>query len=148
MDLLDIDVAHNSGHGKAKPGAASTDGAHAGGKHSGGGGGEAAFWNDVLGDDTVVAEGLDASEEEAERGAAAAAQPFANPAAMEGVTAYSSWPAGQWASVEVNVLGTLTEDLTTAERFVGWRLSEEKEEEEQEEEEVVLLFIVLSIRDA
>lgn len=76
---------------------------------------ETSFWNDVLGDVTVDEE----EEEESEAAIETDARAFF--AAVDGATPYASWPADQWAAVEVNVLGTLTEDLNQAEKLVGWR---------------------------
>ena len=94
-------------------------------KTSGGGSGEDAektaaqdgsFWNDVLGDVT-----MDDDDEGDAAGASEGTVAFA--ATTDGVTPYASWPADQWSAVEVNVLGTLTEDVNLAEKLVGWRLS-------------------------
>ena len=94
-------------------------------KTSGGGPGEdtektaaqdGSFWNDVLGDVT-----MDDDDEGDAAGASEGMHAFA--AATDGVTPYASWPADQWSAAEVNVLGTLTEDVNLAEKLVGWRLS-------------------------
>ena len=76
---------------------------------------ETSFWNDVLGDVTVDEE----EEEESEAAIETDARAFF--AAVDGATPYASWPADQWAAVEVNVLGTLTEDLNQGEKLAGWR---------------------------
>jgi hypothetical protein len=134
MTLLDLDYEnYPTAASTDKPcggGAAGTDddGNHENNGGSGSGAKEASFWNDVLGDDDVAEDAYEGDD-----AAAVVVPPAAS--AVNGATPYSAWPAGQWAAVEVNVLGTLTEDLTTAERLVGWRPSEQEEEEEEEEEE-------------
>ena len=58
----------------------------------------------------------------------------------DGATPYASWPADQWAAVEVNVLGTLTEDLNQAEKLVGWRPAPHAPDADDEDAVVERLF--------
>ena len=71
---------------------------------------DGSFWNDVLGDVTM---------DDDDEGAAAGASGIRVRRGDDGVTPYASWPADQWSAVEVNVLGTLTEDVNLAEKLVG-----------------------------
>ena len=112
MDLVEMDRAGFRGNSGSSSPADKTSADAGDHKKSAA---ETSFWNDVLGDVTVDEE----EEEESEAAIETDARAFF--AAVDGATPYASWPADQWAAVEVNVLGTLTEDLNQAEKLVGWR---------------------------
>ena len=81
---------------------------------------EASFWDDVLGDCDVDPDGP-SDGVVAVPGAGGTVPPTQTMA--EDTTPYSAWPADQWPTVEINVLGTMTEDAAAAEKLLGWRES-------------------------
>lgn len=126
MDLLHLDHENYPTGGASVGTKKDNDCVHREDRGNTSSGGEVSFWNDVLDADDLETEIIE------ECGDTNAQRPIAV-SAVEGATPYSCWPAEQWGTVELNVLGTLTEDLSGVERLVGWRPSEEAQEESGQE---------------